>query len=93
MKAYWGSEVLAVSILDLGTRWRWVVSFTPQPLYPQGNISWYPLDMKLGGPQIRSGQGGEEKNSQPLSRLEPPNHLARSPALYHWAIPDPDINV
>jgi hypothetical protein len=23
------------SILDLGTRWRWVVSFTPQPLYPR----------------------------------------------------------
>jgi len=23
-------------ILKLGTRWRWVVSFTPRPLYPQG---------------------------------------------------------
>jgi hypothetical protein len=24
--------------LDLGISWRWVVSFTPQPLYPQGKI-------------------------------------------------------
>jgi hypothetical protein len=45
------------TILDLGTRWRWVVSFTPQPLYPQ-----YPLDGRLGGPQIQSGCCGEEKN-------------------------------
>jgi hypothetical protein len=25
--------------LDLGIRWRSVVSFTPRPLYPQGNRS------------------------------------------------------
>jgi hypothetical protein len=31
---------------------------------------WYPLDMRLGGPQSRSRQGGEEKNSQPLPGLE-----------------------
>jgi hypothetical protein len=30
------------------------------------------LDRRLGGPQRRSGSGGEEKNSQPLLRLEPP---------------------
>jgi hypothetical protein len=41
-----------------------VVSFTPQPLYPQGKSSWYLLDRRLGGPQSRSGRGGEEKNSQ-----------------------------
>jgi hypothetical protein len=29
------------------------------------------LDTRLGGPQSRSGHGGEEKNSQPLPRLEP----------------------
>jgi hypothetical protein len=27
---------MAPLILDLGTRWRWVVSFTPRPLYRQG---------------------------------------------------------
>jgi hypothetical protein len=39
---------------DLGTRWRWVGSFTPWPLYPRGKSFWYPLDRSLGGPQSRS---------------------------------------
>jgi hypothetical protein len=30
------------------------------------------LDRRLGGSQSLSGRGGEEKNSQPLSGLEPP---------------------
>jgi hypothetical protein len=71
MKAYWGSGSIAPRILDLGTSWRCVVSLTPRPLYPQGKSPWYPLDRRLGGPQSRSGRGGEEKNSQPLSGLEP----------------------
>jgi hypothetical protein len=49
-----------------------VVSFTPRPLYPQGKSPWYPLDRRLAGSQSRSGHGGEKKNSQPLSGLEPP---------------------
>jgi len=49
-----------------------VVSFTPWPLYPHVKSPWYPLDRRLGGPQSRSGRGGEEKNSQPLPGLEPP---------------------
>jgi hypothetical protein len=32
----------------------------------------YPLDRMLGGPQGRSGHGGEDKNSQPLPGIEPP---------------------
>jgi hypothetical protein len=71
MKTYWRSGGIAPRIRDLGTRWRWVVSFTPRPLYPQGNSPWYPLDRSLGGPQSRSGRGGEEKNSQPLPGIEP----------------------
>jgi hypothetical protein len=35
MKAYWVSRGIAPRILDLSTRWRWVVSFTHQQLYPQ----------------------------------------------------------
>jgi hypothetical protein len=35
MKTYWGSGGIASRILDLGTRWRWVVSFTPRPLTPR----------------------------------------------------------
>jgi hypothetical protein len=49
-----------------------VVSFTPRQLYPQGRSPWYPSDRRLGVPQSRSGRGGKEKNSQPLSGLEPP---------------------
>jgi hypothetical protein len=30
------------------------------------------LDRRLGGPQRRSGRGGEEKNSQPPPGIEPP---------------------
>jgi hypothetical protein len=78
MKAYWGSGCIAARILDLGTRWRAVVSFTP--------LSLYPLYRRLGGPQSLSGRGGEEKNSQPLPGLDPPP-LPDHPALNHWAIP------
>jgi hypothetical protein len=70
MKAYWGSENIAPRILDLGIRWRWVVSFTPRPLYPQRK-RWYPLDRRLSGTLRRLGRGGE-KNSEPLPGLEPP---------------------
>jgi hypothetical protein len=36
MKTYCGSGGIAPRILDLCTKWRWVVRFTPRPLYPQG---------------------------------------------------------
>jgi hypothetical protein len=49
-----------------------VVSITTRPLYPQGKSPRYALDRRLGGPQSRSGRGGEENNSQPLSVLDPP---------------------
>jgi hypothetical protein len=70
MKAYWRSGGIDPCSLDFGTRWRWVVSFTPRPLYPQGKSPWYPLDRRLGGPQSRSGCGDEEKNSQPPPGIE-----------------------
>jgi hypothetical protein len=72
MKAYWESGGIAPHILDVGIRWRWVVSFTLRPLYPQRKSPWYPLGRRLGGPKCRSGRGGEEKNSQPLAGFEPP---------------------
>jgi hypothetical protein len=50
----------------------WVVSFTPRPLCSREKSPYYPLDRRLGGPQSRSGRGGEKKNSQPLPVLEPP---------------------
>jgi hypothetical protein len=71
MKTYWRSWSIAPRILNLGTRWRWVVSFTPRPFYPRWKKSWYLFDMRLGVPQSRSGRGGEEKKSQPLPGIEP----------------------
>jgi hypothetical protein len=64
MKAYWGMQVELHLFFYFGIRWRWVVSFTPRPLYPQEK-NYYPLDRRLGGPQRRSGCGSEEKNYQP----------------------------
>jgi len=74
MKAYWGMEV-APCILNFSTRWRWVVSFTTRPLYPQ-----YPLDRRLGGPQSQSGRGGEEKNPSPCRKQNP----GRPPCTLKW---------
>jgi hypothetical protein len=66
-----GSGSTALRILDLGTRWRWVVSFTPRPLYPHGKRQCYPLNRRLAGFQSRSGRGSEERNSKLLPGLEP----------------------
>jgi len=48
-----GSGDIAPRILNLGTRWRWVVSFTPRPLYLRGKSPWYPLHRRPSGPQSR----------------------------------------
>jgi hypothetical protein len=42
MKAY-GEGRYSSTILDLCTRWRYVVSFTSQPLYPPGKEPWVPM--------------------------------------------------
>jgi hypothetical protein len=55
------------SILNVGSRWRWVVIFTVRPVYPRGKCPRYPLDRRLGRPHSQSGSGGEEKN--PFSAL------------------------
>jgi len=57
-------------ILNVGPSWRWVVSFTPRPLYPRGKNTGYPLNGRLGGSQVRSGRGDKEKKSQPLPGIE-----------------------
>jgi hypothetical protein len=59
MKAYWRSGGIDPHILDLGTRWRLVVSFMPPPLYCQGKSLWYLLDRRLGEPQNWSSDVGE----------------------------------
>jgi hypothetical protein len=61
MKAYWESGSIAARTLNLDSRCRSVVSFTPQPLYLPGKSHWYPLDRRLSGIKSRSGRGVKEK--------------------------------
>jgi hypothetical protein len=84
------SGSIAPCILSLGTRRRWVVSFTPRLIYPRGNIPLYLLDRWLGGPQSHSGCGGKEKKRLHCPcRVMNPSRPARSlltqlPKL-HWS--------
>jgi hypothetical protein len=66
MKTYVSSACIDPRILDLGTNWRWMVSFTPRSLEPRRKSHRYPLDRRLGGPQNRSGRRGEERNRAPI---------------------------
>jgi hypothetical protein len=91
MKTYLGSGGIAVRILDLDARRRWMVSYTLGPLYSQGKNLSYSLDRRVGGLQSRSERGGEEKFQAPVG-IRIPVHPARSPALYRWAIPTPFLN-
>jgi hypothetical protein len=84
MKTYWGNVGVAPRILNLDTRWSWVVSFTSRSPYSGGKSPWYPLDRRLGRLQSRSGCG-EEKNPCPC------RNLTSSPQPSHyidWATPD-----
>jgi hypothetical protein len=74
------------TILDLSTKWRWVVSFTPRPLYPRGNRPQYPLNRRLGEPQSRSGRCAIEKNFLPVLGIEP-GRPACIPSLYRLSYP------
>jgi hypothetical protein len=67
----WGSGCIDPRFIDLGTSRRWVVSFTPLPLYPRGNSPWYLLDRRLGGLQRRSGQYEELKILDPTGNRTP----------------------
>jgi hypothetical protein len=58
----WRSGCTDPRFLDLGTSWRWVVSFKLRPLYTRGKRPRYPLDTMLGGPQCRSGRHEEDLN-------------------------------
>jgi hypothetical protein len=50
-----------------GISYRWVVSFTPRPLNPQGKSPRYPLDRRLIGPQNLPRRCGVDINLLPLA--------------------------
>jgi hypothetical protein len=65
MKTYWVSGGITPCILNFGTRWRCMVSFTVRSLYPRN-----PLNRMLGGSQNRPGRSDEESNpSRPARSL------------------------
>jgi hypothetical protein len=47
-KAYWGSGAIAPCILDLGTRWRCMVSFMPWLLSPPAKELLVPIGYEAG---------------------------------------------
>jgi hypothetical protein len=71
--------------LDLGTRWRWVVSYTPLPLYPRRNSPQYPLD-RMGWPRV--GLDAVQKRRNLHCRESNLSRPARSPPLYWLSYPD-----
>jgi len=70
MQANGDSGCIAPFILNLGTRWRSVGSFTLATL-PRGKDPQYSLNGRVDGPQRWSGWFGEEINLLPLPELEP----------------------
>jgi hypothetical protein len=86
----WGSECMDPYFLYLGISWRWVVGFTPQPLYPRGKYPRYPLDRRLGGPQSRSERRGENSwlyrgsNSDPSVVQPVTSRYPGSPITYAY---------
>jgi hypothetical protein len=99
MKTYGGGGI-APRILDIGTR-RWVVSFTPRPLYPRGKIPRYPLygwapepvwtlwKRRIPGPRRESNPNRPARSQFPY-RLSYPGSwrqgLRPIPTLYHRII-------
>jgi hypothetical protein len=75
------------TILDLSTRWWWVVSFTPRSLYRLRILPRFRLDKRLGGPQSRSGRYREESNLAPCPESNPGRPARR---CNDWGMPTPE---
>jgi len=73
----WVSGVTAPCTLELGTRWKWVVSSTNRSLSPWGKSRSCTRDKRFGEPQSYSRRGGKEK-SPCLCRESNPCRPARS---------------
>jgi len=65
METYEGVEVIQPRILNLGTRWRWVVRFMLRAFY--SGVSY---DTRLGGPHSRSGRGAKEQRTRSCQESE-----------------------
>jgi hypothetical protein len=90
MKEYWGSGGTAPHICDLDTRWRRVLSFTLRPLYSQERAL-VPIEQEAGWVPEQVWKRWWGENFPAPAGTRTPDHPARSPALYHWGIPDPNL--
>jgi hypothetical protein len=91
MKTFQGSGGIAPHILDLGTRWRRVVSFTLRPLYPQVKSPRYPLG---GWVDPRGGLNTVVKRKIPSPRRDSnPDHpiVQPSQSVYRLSYPDEHV--
>jgi hypothetical protein len=68
------------TFLNLGTRWRWVVNFTPLPLYPRGKSPRYPSVGGWVGPTV--GLDAMEKWKILYCRESNPGRPTHSTSLY-----------
>jgi hypothetical protein len=66
---YLPNDGVAPRILNLGTKYRWMLISRPSRFIPWGKSPRYLMDRKLDWPQICSGRGGEE--TLPLPGIEP----------------------
>jgi hypothetical protein len=69
MKMYGGWRWSPTRILNLGTRWWWMVSFMLRLLLPWGKSSWLHLNKRLDG--LKFGLDVVERKSLPLPGNEP----------------------
>jgi hypothetical protein len=70
-ESVWGNGDIAALILNLGTRWRWVISFPARLLYMGGMSFRCRFSKGLTRPCSRSGCFQEEKNLFSLHEVEP----------------------
>jgi hypothetical protein len=77
-----GSGCKDPNFLDLGTSWRWVVSFSPLPLFPRGKSPRYPLERIWVDPRAGLDDGEKRKFlTLPGLELRPLGRPARSQSL------------
>jgi hypothetical protein len=89
MKAYWGSGGITPRILDIRTRGRWVVSFTPRPLYSRGKSPRYSLGRRgwVGPRADLEAQANRESHHSPFLELIPGRRIAlRSLGLWRRGV-------
>jgi hypothetical protein len=65
IKAYRGSRIIALLLLYLGDRWKWVATFTPRPRCSLERTKLSIKCVAVWAPEI-AGNLGEEKNLLPL---------------------------